>query len=110
DDIRRCSLPVSSAIPVVQIAAKLYITTDKVRDVETSVDIDADDRGLGGFDKLSVNTSVIKATGEEPDKLINNEVFEVCDDYAFLDFSNKPDGGSREKIFEGKDGTLELFY
>lgn len=43
DDIRRCSLLVSSTFPVIQIAAKLYITTDKARDVKTSADIDHDD-------------------------------------------------------------------
>ncbi|PWA71352.1 arginyl-tRNA synthetase, class Ic [Artemisia annua] len=32
DGIRRCSLPVSSTSPFVQIAAKLYITTDKFLD------------------------------------------------------------------------------
>ncbi|GKE37566.1 hypothetical protein Tco_1460971, partial [Tanacetum coccineum] len=137
DDIRPCSLPVSSTSPVVQIAAKLYVTTDKVRDVETSAHIDDDDahvdvhdddyviddatvalyrenaeKNLDVFDLFdNISTSEIEAAArEKPDIDINNEAFEVCNDCVFLNFSNKPNDGSDHITIRGKNGSLAMFY
>nr|GEX70961.1 aminoacyl-tRNA synthetase, class 1a, anticodon-binding [Tanacetum cinerariifolium] len=138
DDILPCSLPFSSISPVVQIAAKLYVTTDKVRDVETSAHIDDDDdvhfdvhdddyvmddatvafyteiceKNLDVFDLFdNVSNSEIEAAArEKPDIDINNEAFEVCNDSVFLNFSNKPNGGSDHIYISGKHGSLTMFY
>ncbi|GJX99879.1 anticodon-binding aminoacyl-tRNA synthetase, class 1a [Tanacetum coccineum] len=116
--------------PVVQIVAKLYVTTDKVRDIETSAHIDVHDddyvindatvvlyrenakKNLDVFDLFNnISTSEIEAaTREKPDIDINNEAFEDCNDCLFLNFSNKPNGGSDHITIRGKDGSLAMFY
>ncbi|GJS60463.1 hypothetical protein Tco_0655247 [Tanacetum coccineum] len=120
------------------IAAKLYVTTDKVRDVETFAHIDDDDdahvdvhdddyviddaivalykenveKNLDVFDLFdNISTSEIEAAArEKPNIEINNEAFEVCNDCVFLNFSNKPNGGSDHITIRGKDGSLAMFY
>ncbi|GKA89177.1 anticodon-binding aminoacyl-tRNA synthetase, class 1a [Tanacetum coccineum] len=128
--LHRPQLPVSSTSPVVQIVAKLYVTTDKVRDIETSAHIDVHDddyvindatvalyrenakKNLDVFDLFNnISTSEIEAAArEKPDIDINNEAFEVCNDCLFLNFSNKPNGGSDHITIRGKDGSLAMFY
>ncbi|GKE70686.1 hypothetical protein Tco_1528758, partial [Tanacetum coccineum] len=135
--LHRPQLPVSSTSPVVQITAKLYVTTDKVRDVETSAHIDDNDahvdvhdddyviddatvslyrdnaeKNLDVFDLFdNISTFEIEAAArEKPDIDINNEAFEVYNDCVFLNFSNKPNGGSDLNTIRGKDGSLAMFY
>nr|GFC89899.1 aminoacyl-tRNA synthetase, class 1a, anticodon-binding [Tanacetum cinerariifolium] len=47
-------------------------------------------------------------------RYIDDDAFEVCDDYAFVNFSdyfaNKPNGGSGSCKLKGKDGYIELYY
>ncbi|GJX41483.1 MAK10-like protein [Tanacetum coccineum] len=119
------------------IAAKLYVTTDKVRDMETSAHIDDNDahfdvhdddyviddatvalyienakKNLDVFDLFdNIGTfEIVTAAREKPNIDINNEAFEVCNDCVFLNFSNKPNGGSDHITIRGKDGSLAMFY
>ncbi|GJW44610.1 anticodon-binding aminoacyl-tRNA synthetase, class 1a [Tanacetum coccineum] len=116
---------------------KIPCNIGHVRDVETSAHIDDDDahvdvhdddyviddatvalyrenaeKNLDVFDLFdNISTSEIEAAArEKPDIDINNEAFEVCNDCVFLNFSNKPNGGSDHITIRGKDGSLAMFY
>ncbi|GJZ75855.1 anticodon-binding aminoacyl-tRNA synthetase, class 1a [Tanacetum coccineum] len=133
-DIHYCSLPVSSN-SVVQIAAKLYVTTDKVDDMdiftkdydrEPSRYIDVDNSVIlehqammemiakyddGYYEKLEdylEATCTLQTTQDQ--QYFDNEAFEVCDTNVLINIPDKPNGGSGKNIIEGKDGSLELCY
>ncbi|GKA99962.1 hypothetical protein Tco_0827956, partial [Tanacetum coccineum] len=134
-DFRYCSLPVSST-STVQIAAKLYVTTDEVDDVDKYpeedhhqrevqnhnevVDVDDEDfkRMCELFDIHDDNYNDNKTskqlglqTSRDMKYLDNHEAFQVCDGHAFINLLDKPNGGwGRMNIIKGRDGSLELFY
>ncbi|GJZ87318.1 anticodon-binding aminoacyl-tRNA synthetase, class 1a [Tanacetum coccineum] len=132
-DIPYCSLPVSST-SVVQIAAKLYVTTDKVDDMEIFTKdydrepirlLELDDSAIlekqsmlemfaQEFDYLTLEdyleaTCALQTT-EQDKEYFDNEAFEVCDTNVLINIPDKPNGGSGKNIIEGKDGSLELCY
>ncbi|GJY95103.1 anticodon-binding aminoacyl-tRNA synthetase, class 1a [Tanacetum coccineum] len=105
-DIPYCSLPVSST-SVVQIAAKLYVTTDKKNNLCWRC-------SLKKFDYLTLEdyleaTCALQTT-EQDKEYFDNEAFEVCDTNVLINIPDKPNGGSGKNIIEGKDGSLELCY
>ncbi|GJX96257.1 hypothetical protein Tco_0352055 [Tanacetum coccineum] len=131
-DIHYCSLPVSSN-SVVQIAAKLYVTTDKVDDMDIfTKDYDREPIRLLELDDSAIleKQSMLEMFAQEFDYLtledyleatctlqttqdqqyFDNEAFEVCDTNVLINIPDKPNGGSAKNIIEGKNGSLELCY
>nr|GFC98835.1 aminoacyl-tRNA synthetase, class 1a, anticodon-binding [Tanacetum cinerariifolium] len=136
-DFRYFSLPVSST-SVVQIAAKLYITTDKVDDMEILPEDygrepirykELDDSALLEYEalvqaladdlnqseqlrsKLGAACTLQPTEKKKQDvKYIYNEAFHICDTLEFINIPDKPNGGSGKSIIKGKDGCLELYY
>ncbi|PWA86837.1 Aminoacyl-tRNA synthetase, class 1a, anticodon-binding [Artemisia annua] len=137
-DLCYCSLPVSST-SVVQIAAKLYVTTDKVDDMEIFPEdydnkpaarlIEVDDsvklehealmamfaeyenEYYENLEELGCNLEATCTLQTTGDKeYFNNEAFEVCDAHALINIPEKPNGGSGKNITTGKDGSIELCY
>ena len=129
-----CSLPVSST-STVEIAAKLYVTTDEVDDVdkypeedhqrkvqnnhdEVVDDVDEEDfKRMCNlfsfcFDNDNDNkTSKHPQTSWDVKYLDKREAFQVCDSHEFINFLDKPNGGwGRRSIIKGRDGSLELDY
>nr|GEX55868.1 aminoacyl-tRNA synthetase, class 1a, anticodon-binding [Tanacetum cinerariifolium] len=105
-----------------KITAPLYVTTDKVDDMERYRDYylqSDDDEDYGDeFEEQSdldlEDTFVETAKLIHKERITDNYVFEICNDSAFINlsdyFSKKPDGGSGCYISKGKDGYLELHY
>ncbi|PWA72562.1 arginine--tRNA ligase, cytoplasmic [Artemisia annua] len=138
-DLRYASLPVSST-SVVQIAAKLYVTSDTADDMEifTQDYMDIDTRPAEPEQREPVDSSVLleqqalwdrffkeidnklgsnsKAvcTLQKPVKkkpiYIDDEALQVCDAHEFINIPDKPNGGSGFHTIEGKDGSLEISY
>ncbi|GJZ23278.1 anticodon-binding aminoacyl-tRNA synthetase, class 1a [Tanacetum coccineum] len=134
-DMHYCSLPVSST-STVQIAAKLYVTTDEVDDVDKYPEEDHHQRKVQNNDEVvdfdyedfkricelfdirddSYNNNKTSKqlglqTSGDVQYLDNHEAFQVCDGRAFINFLDKPNGGwGRSNIIKGRDGSLELYY
>ncbi|PWA88622.1 Aminoacyl-tRNA synthetase, class 1a, anticodon-binding [Artemisia annua] len=131
-DVRYCSLPVSST-STVEIAAKLYVTTDEVDDVdkypeedhqrevqnnhyEVVDDVDEEDfnRMCDLFSFCDDNdndnkTSKHRQTSWHVKYLDNHEAFQVCDSHEFINFLDKPNGGwGRRSIIKGIDVDADL--
>ncbi|GJU82084.1 anticodon-binding aminoacyl-tRNA synthetase, class 1a, partial [Tanacetum coccineum] len=124
-DIRYCSLSVST---FVKITAEVYGTTYKGEGIESSSDYTKwyhdtwklkmeMDKGkyLEGLKEFLLNDKLPDNIEEsEADTYIDDDAFEVCDDYAFITFSdffaNKPNGGSGSCKLKGKDGYIALYY
>nr|GEW29872.1 aminoacyl-tRNA synthetase, class 1a, anticodon-binding [Tanacetum cinerariifolium] len=132
-DLLYCSLPLSSTTSVVQILAKLYVTTDKVDEKKVKVPTVVDDDDVRAFEKEKNLIFELCSEREKKDDFckvaaqlktactiwspqdkdldyIDNEAFQVCDDHAFINLSDKPNGGSGKNIFKCRDGSLELYY
>ncbi|PWA47052.1 60 kDa jasmonate-induced protein [Artemisia annua] len=88
-----CSIPFSTSV---KIAAELYVTTDNAVDMNSEHEYI---RYFGG------------ASGASQ---IYNDVFEVCNDCAVINFSDyfakRPNGGSSSYTLNGRDGCLKLYY
>ncbi|PWA85818.1 serine/threonine/dual specificity protein kinase, catalytic domain-containing protein [Artemisia annua] len=134
-DVSYCSLPVSST-STVEIAAKLYVTTDEVDDVdkypeedhqrevqnnhyEVVDDVDEEDfnRMCDLFSFCDDNdndnkTSKHRQTSWHVKYLDNHEAFQVCDSHEFINFLDKPNGGWGRRrnlhlVFEFMETDLE---
>lgn len=128
-DICYCSLSVST---FVKITAKLYGTTYKGDGMESlsdyteyyfpnwkmKMEMDKSEYlvGLKKFLLEDIFPTREESKEEEGKEsvYIDDDAFEVCDDYAFIDFSESfaktPNGGSGFCKLKGKDGYLELYY
>ena len=77
------------------MAAKLYVTTDKLDDMEHPCDY---------YDCYR---------GKDPTERFN-DAFEVCNDCAVINFSEnfakRPNGGSGSYTLKGRDGHLKMYY
>ncbi|GKD13096.1 anticodon-binding aminoacyl-tRNA synthetase, class 1a, partial [Tanacetum coccineum] len=85
-----CSIPFSTSV---KIAAKLYVTTDNMVDMNTT-------NGYYTYFRC------------EPEQF--NDAFEICNDSAVINlsdyFANRPNGGSCSYTLNGRDGYLKLCY
>ncbi|GKE05219.1 hypothetical protein Tco_1397237 [Tanacetum coccineum] len=88
--ISYCSIPFSTSV---KIAARLYVTTDNMVDMETSYD------------------DYCRGT---PEQQQFNDAFEVCNDSVVISFSDyfakRPNGGLGSYTLKGRDGYVKLDY
>lgn len=90
--ISYCSIPFSTSV---KMAAKLYVTTDKLDDMKHPCDY---------YDCYR---------GKDPTERFN-DAFEVCNDCAVINlsenFAKRPNGGSGSYTLKGRDGHLKMYY
>ncbi|GJU62319.1 anticodon-binding aminoacyl-tRNA synthetase, class 1a [Tanacetum coccineum] len=111
--LHRPQLRISSTSPVIQIAAKLYVTTNKVRDVETSSHIDDDHAHVDVHDDdYVIDDATVALYRENAEK--NLDVFDLFDNISTSEIEaaarEKPDIDINNEAFLSKDSSLAMFY